>query len=117
MNKNNHELIDFLDDEISEEYIRRRLGNESLDDVANIDVEIEYESRGLGEYYILELKDEELIEEVKRRKLYPYPYTFDVNADVITLANKIFVDINQDLCVKNRVISLIEQITAKKVWL
>ena len=112
MNKN-IELIDFPDDKVAEEYVRRGLGNASLDGVTDFDIGVEFENRGLGEDYLFELADDELIQEVKSRGLEPYMFGFD--SDVLTLAEKIRVDIHQDLCVKNRVIALIEEITGKLV--
>lgn len=109
----NIELIDFLDDEIAEEYVRRGLGNPSLDDVSDFDIEIEFERRGLDEDMLFEISDEELIREVKDRNI--EPQVFGIDPDVTTLADQILVDMHQDLCVKNRVIGLIEKLTGKIV--
>lgn len=109
--KLNVALLDFPDDELSAEYTRRRLGNESLDGVTDFDIEREYEDRGLGEddIKLKNASDAELIIEFHYRDIDNEMFS----GEIAELADNILNDMHQSKCVKNRVNHMIERLTGR----
>ena len=106
------ELIEFPDDEVAAEYVRRGLGDPTLDSVNNFDILQEFESRGLCENFLSNLSYEDLNEEMKSRN-----ETIDYSSELIIMANTVVEAIQRKEFVSNRLDCLIEEIIGRKVCL
>ena len=106
--ENNKVIGVFSDEVIAQEYIRRGLRNESLDDVSDYDIKAEYEDRGFDSKVIY-LTDDQFVNEVKEMEIDDEI----ISPQFFTLANDILTDINLKKCVKNRVDFLLQNISGR----